>query len=249
MVQRWILAALRNRKFFSLDELNQAIAELLIRLNTKPFRKISGSRASLFAELDQPALAPLPATRYEYADWLPVRLGFNYHVQIDDHFYSAPYQLKNEKLDARLTVLTVELFHKSKRVASHIRRYRRGYTTVPEHMPKAHREYAEWTPERLVNWAAQTGEATAKLVDTILAGKVHPQQGFISCMGVISLSKKYGKERVEAGSQRALAIGGISYTSLKSILVNGLDSKPLPAQILAKPFIIHPNIRGNDYYN
>ena len=116
-------------------------------------------------------------------------------------------------------------------------------------MPKAHMEYAEWTPDRLVNWAAQTGESTAKLVDTILAGKVHPQQGFISCMGIISLSKKYGKERVEAGCKRALAIGGISYTSLKSILVNGLDSKPLPAQILAKPFVIHPNIRGNNYYN
>ena len=249
LVQRWILAVLRNRTFFSLDELNQAIAELLTRLNSKPFRKISGSRESLFAELDKPALVPLPTTHYEYAEWKPVRLGFNYHVQIDEHFYSAPYQLKSEKLDARLTVLTVELFHKGKRVASHIRHYKRGYTTLPEHMPKAHREYAEWTPERLVNWAAQTGEATAKLVDAILAGKVHPQQGFISCMGVTSLSKKYGKDRVEAGSQRALAIGGISYTSLKSILVNGLDSKPLPAQILAKPFVIHPNIRGNQYYN
>ena len=174
LVQRWILAVLRNRIFFSLDELNQAIALLLIKLNAKPFRKISGSRESLFAELDKPALAPLPTTQYQYA---------------------------------------------------------------------------EWTPDRLVNWAAQTGESTAKLVDTILAGKVHPQQGFISCMGIISLSKKYGKERVEAGCKRALAIGGISYTSLKSILVNGLDSKPLPAQILAKPFVIHPNIRGNDYYN
>jgi len=248
LVQRWILASLRNRIFFSLDELNESITLLLIRLNEKPFRKISGSRESLFAELDQPALAPLPATRYEYADWLPVRLGFNYHVQIEEHFYSAPHQLKNEKLDARLTILTVELFHKGKRVASHVRRYKRGYTTVPEHMPKAHREYAEWTPERLVNWAAETGKSTAKLVDEILAGKVHPQQGFVSCMGVISLSKKYGKDRVEAGAQRALAIGGISYTSLKSILVNGLDSKPLPVQTATKPDVIHSNLRGKNYY-
>jgi len=250
LVQRWILAVLRNRTFFSLDELNQAIAVLLIRLNAKPFRKISGSRESLFAELDKPALAPLPANHYQYADWIPVRLGFNYHVQIDDHFYSAPYQLKNEKLDARLTVLSVELFHKNKRVTCHRRSYKRGYTTVAEHMPKAHREYAEWTPERLVNWAAQTGESTAKLVDTILAGKVHPQQGFVSCMGIISLSKKFGKERVEAGSQRALAIGGTSYTSLKSILVNGLDSKPLPEQTgTPKLSVIHPNIRGTKYYH
>ncbi|MFA4837566.1 MAG: hypothetical protein WC749_16060, partial [Dehalococcoidia bacterium] len=120
-------------------------------------------------------VAVMGASSYTYADWAPVRLGFNYHVQIGDHFYSAPYQLKSEKLDARLSVLTVEFFHKGKRVASHIRNYKRGYTTVPEHMPKAHREYAEWTPERLVNWAAQTGESTAKLVDAILAGKVHPQ--------------------------------------------------------------------------
>jgi transposase len=250
LVQRWILAALRNRTFFALDELNQAIAELLIRLNTKPFRRISGSRESLFAELDQPALSPLPASHYQYADWLPVRLGFNYHAQIEDHFYSAPYRLKNEKLDVRLTVLAVEFFHKNDRVACHRRSYKRGYTTLAEHMPKAHREYAEWTPERLVNWAAKTGEATAKLVETILAGKVHPQQGFNSCMGIISLSRKYGNERVEAASQRVLAIGGASYTSLKSILVKGLDSKPLPGQSsTSKAPVIHPNIRGNGYYH
>jgi transposase len=249
LVQRWILAVLRNRTFFSLAELNQAIAELLTRLNAKPFRKISGSRASLFAELDQPALAPLPASHYQYADWLPVRLGFNYHVQLDDHFYSAPYQLKSEKLDARLTTFTVELFHKGKRVASHRRSFKRGYTTIPEHMPQAHREYAEWTPERLVTWAAQIGEATAKLVETILAGKVHPQQGFISCMGIISLAKKYGNERVEAGSHRALAIGGTSYSSLKSILVNGFDSKPLPEQTRPPQAILHANVRGNTYYH
>jgi transposase len=250
LVQRWILAALRNRIFFSLDELNQAIAELLTRLNAKPFRKVSGSRESLFAELDKPALAPLPSSHYQYADWLPVRLGFNYHAQIDDHFYSAPHQLKNEKLDARLSALSVEFFHKNNRVACHLRSHKRGYTTVAEHMPRAHREYAEWNPERLVKWSAQTGESTAKLVETILAGKVHPQQGFNSCMGIISLSKKYGKERVEAASQRALAIGGTSYTSLKSILAKGLDSQPLPRQISApKASVIHPNIRGNKYYN
>lgn len=250
LVQRWILAALRNRTFFCLDELNEAIAGLLTRLNSKPFRKISGSRESLFAELDKPALAPLPFIHYQYADWKPVRLGFNYHVQIDDHFYSAPHQLRHEKLDARLSALYVEFFHKGKRVASHLRNDKRGYTTLAEHMPKAHREYAEWTPVRLINWAAQTGEATAALVETILAGKVHPQQGFTSCMGVISLANKYGKERVEAASKRALAIGGTSYTSLKSILANGLDSKPLPEPISpSKQSVIHPNIRGNGYYH
>jgi len=250
LVQRWILAALRNRIFFSLDELNQAIAELLTRLNAKPFRKISGSRESLFAELDQPALAPLPASHYQYADWETVRLGINYHVQIGDHFYSAPYKLRSEILDARLTALSVELFFNNKRVASHQRNDKRGYTTLAEHMPKAHREYAEWTPERLINWAAETGTATSKLVETILARTVHPQQGFLSCMGIISLSKKYGKDRLEAACKRALAIGGTSYTSVKSILLNGLDSKPLPGEAPpSRPSVIHPNIRGNGYYH
>jgi transposase len=249
LVQRWILAALRHRTFFSLDELNESITELLTRLNAKPFRKVSGSRESLFAELDKPALAPLPLIHYQYAEWRPVRLGMNYHAQIDEHYYSAPHQLRNEKLDARLTVSSVEFFHKNKRIASHQRSYKRGYTTVGEHMPKSHREYAEWTPERLVTWASKTGEATAKLVETILSGLVHPQQGFNSCLGIISLSKKYGSDRVEAASKRALAIGGVSYKSMKSILANGLDSKPLPELVPAKEPVLHPNIRGNSYYH
>ena len=231
------------------DELNQAISLLLTRLNAKPFRKVSGSRESLFVELDKPALDPLPTAQYEYAEWQVVRLGINYHIQIGDHFYSAPYQLRKEKLDARLTALSVEFFHKHKRVASHQRSYKRGYTTVTDHMPKAHKEFAEWTPERLINWAAKTGESTAMLVHTILAGKVHPQQGFNSCMGIISLSNKYGAERVEAASKRALAIGGTSYTSLKSILANSLDSKPLPGQALSKEPVNHSNIRGKSYYH
>ena len=249
LVQRWILAALRHRTFFSLDEVNEAIAGLLTRLNAKPFRKVSGSRESLFAELDKPALAPLPPTHYQYADWLPVRLGMNYHLQIDEHYYSAPHQLRKEKLDARLTVSSVEIFHKNKRVACHQRSYKRGYTTINEHMPKAHREYAEWTPERLIKWASQTGEATAKLVEAILSGLVHPQQGFNSCMGIISLSKKYGSDRVEAASKRAIAIGGVSYKSMKSILANDLDFKPLPERAPVKAPVMHPNIRCNNYYH
>lgn len=248
LVQRWILAALRHRTFFSLDEINEAVYGLLPKLNSKPFKKISGSRESLFNELDKPALAPLPLIHYQYAEWRPVRLGMNYHVQIGEHYYSAPHHLRNEKLDARLTATSVEFFHRNKRVASHLLNARRGYTTIPEHMPKSHREYAEWTPERLVKWASETGEATAKLVDTILLGLLHPQQGFNSCLGIISLSKKYGGDRVEAASKRALAIGGISYKTMKSILTNGLDSKPLPEPVSVKEPLQHPNIRGNSYY-
>ena len=249
LVQRWILAVLRHRTFFSLDEINDAISGLLTKLNAKPFKKVSGSRESLFVELDKPALALLPLIHYQYAEWLRVRLGMNYHVQIDEHFYSAPHYLRKDRLDARLTAHSVEFFHKNKRVASHPRSYQRGYTTLNEHMPKSHREYAEWTPERLVHWAAQTGEATAQLVDCILTGLAHPQQGFNSCLGIISLSKKYGSDRTEAASKRALAIGGVSYKSMKSILANGFDTKPLPEALpsVTSP-VTHQNIRGGEYY-
>jgi len=250
LVQRWILAVLRNRTFFSLRELNAAIRELLERLNNRPFKKLSGSRRSRFLEIDKPALRPLPAVPFEFAEWMiKKKLGIDYHVEIYDHYYSAPYQLRKEYVDARLTESIVEIFFNSKRVASHIRSYvKRGYTTVAEHMPKAHRDYAEWTPERLVRWASEIGTSTSDLIAAILSKKTHPQQGFRSCLGIIALSKNFGKERVEAACKRALAIGGTSLGSVKSILQNGLDKKPLPEPRHAAP-INHSNIRGSEYYN
>lgn len=250
LVQRWILAALRNRTFFSLAELNAAIWELLDKLNNKPFKKLSGSRMSRFLEIDKPALQPLPPVAFEYAEWkIKKRSGIDYHVEAYDHYYSVPYQLRNEYLDVRLTTI-VEVFFRNKRVASHIRSYvKGGYTTVAEHMPKPHRDYAEWTPERLIRWASATGKATEGLVTAILSKRVHPQQGFRSCMGIITLAKKFGKERVEAACKRALAIGGTSFKSVKSILEAGLDKKPLPEPRRASQTITHSNIRGHEYYN
>ena len=197
------------------------------------------------------ALRPLPAFAYEYAEWkIQKRLGIDYHVEIDDHYYSAPYQLRKEYLDVRLTSAVVEVFFRSKRVASHIRSYAKGrYTTIADHMPKAHRDYAEWTPERVIRWAGETGKSTADLVSAILSKKLHPQQGFRSCLGIISLVKRYNKDRVEAACKRALAIGGASFKSVKSILETGLDKKPLPEPRLASPSIAHGNIRGREYYN
>ncbi len=251
LVQRWILAALRNRTFFSLAELNAAIRELLDRLNNRPFKKLSGSRMGRFLEIDKPALQPLPAIFFEYAEWkIKKRSGIDYHVEVNDHYYSVPYQLRNEYLDVRLTESIVEVFFHNKRVASHIRSYAKGrHTTLAEHMPKSHRDYADWTPERLIRWASETGKSTAELVTAILAKKLHPQQGFRSCMGIITLSKKFGKERVEAACKRALAIGGTSFGSVKSILQTGLDKKPLPESRPASPVITHSNIRGREYYN
>jgi transposase len=250
VVERWILARLRNRQFFSLNELNAAIAELLEALNSRPFKKLPGCRKSLFDSLDRPAMQPLPATPYEYAEWKKVRVNIDYHVAIDKHYYSVPYQLVKQQLDARVTATTVELLHKGKRVASHRRAYQPGrHTTVNVHMPKAHREYAEWTPERLVRWASETGPATAKLVEAILTSRPHPQHGFRACLGIMRLGKSYTTPRLEAASRRALAIGSCSYKSVESILKNGLDRKPLPPTTIDTPAIEHHNLRGSDYYH
>ena len=250
VVERWILARLRNRQFFSLVELNTAIAELLEVLNNRPFKKLPGTRKSLFDSLDRPAMQPLPASAYEYAEWKKVRVNIDYHVAIDKHYYSVPYQLVKQQLEARLTSNTVELLHKGKRVASHRRSYQPGrHSTVNAHMPKAHREYAEWTPERLVRWAAETGPATAKLVETILSSRPHPQHGFRACLGIMRLGKHYSTPRLEAASRRALVIGSCSYKSVESILKNGLDRKPLPPTSIDTPAIEHDNLRGADYYH
>jgi len=250
VVERWILARLRNRQFFSLAELNAAIAELLELLNNRSFKKLPGTRRSMFESLDRPALQPLPATPYQYAEWKKVRVNIDYHVAIDKHYYSVPYQLVKQQLEARITSNTVELLHKGKRVASHRRSYQPGrHTTVNAHMPKAHREYAEWTPERLVRWASETGPATAKLVEVILTSRPHPQHGFRACLGIMRLGKNYTTARLEAASRRALAIGSCSYKSVESILKNGLDRKPLPPTTIDTPAIEHDNLRGSDYYH
>ena len=159
LVERWILARLRDRQFFSLAELNAEIARLLEQLNDRPLKKLPGSRRSLYESLDRPAMRPLPARPYEFAEWKKARVHIDYHVEIDRHYYSVPYQLVKQQLDARFTANTVELFHKGRRVASHRRAYRRGHhTTVAQHMPSGHRAYAEWTPQRLVRWAEQSCE-------------------------------------------------------------------------------------------
>ena len=210
VAERWILARLRNRTFFSLAGLNQAIGELLIKLNTRPFQKLDGCRRGMFEAVDQDALKPLPAGRYQYAEWKKVRVHIDYHVQVDKHYYSVPYQLVKEELDARLTTDTVELFRKGKRVASHVRsRKKGGFTTLSEHMPASHRHYAKWTPERLVGWAEETGGQTAGVITAILAGRPVPQQGFRSCLGIMNLGKSYGKERLEAACARAVTASAL----------------------------------------
>src|SRR5205085_10683829 len=207
IAERWVIAALRHRKFQALPELNEAISELLEKLNHRRFRKREGSRASLFAELDRPALQPLPAERYVLAHWKTVRASIDYHVEIDRHYYSVPYQLAGQQLEARFTALTVEIFDAGKRIASHMRSsapYR--HTTVSAHMPKSHQAHPEWTPSRLIHRAEGVGVTTAEVVRTILERKPHPEMGYRSCLGVLSLEKISTKPRLEAASQRAVQL-------------------------------------------
>lgn len=250
LVQRWILARLRHRAFFSLGELNQAIRELLGPLNQRPFRKRPGSRRSLFESLEKPALRPLPEERFTYAEWKKARVHVDYHVEVEGHYYSVPYQLVSQQLDVRVSAKTVECFAKGKRVASHLRSFVRGsHITQSGHMPLAHREYAQWTPERLVRWARESGPSVSGLIERVMATRAHPQQGFRSCLGILRLSQRYGKERLEAACQRALEVGAPSYRSVRSILEVGLDHQELPAGEPAAALPqVHENLRGASYY-
>jgi transposase len=250
LVERWIMAALRNRTFFSLHEANTAIAELLTRLNNRPFKKLPGCRRSQFEALDKPALKALPATAYEYAEWKLVRVGIDYHVEVDMHYYSVPYQLIKEQLDSRMTSQTVECFYKGKPVASHVRSYEQGHaTTIPAHMPKAHRDYAEWTPERFIKWGRNIGEHTAIAANLIMSKRRHPQLGFRACMGLMGMGKKYGNDRLEAACKRAIVTNCASYKSIKSILTTGLDKQALPETQRSQHIPDHDNIRGPGYFH
>ena len=250
-IERQILARLRDKTFFNLTELNRAIWRQLKEFNQRPFQKIAGSRHSHFYELEKPVLRPLPPSRYLFAEWKKAKAGPDYHVELDNHYYSVPYTLIKKELDIRYTKYSVEVFYKGKRVASYVREYMKNrHTTRQEHMPKNHQMYAQWTPERIINWASKTGIATAKLVENIISSRAHPQQGFRSCLGILRLSKSYGDSRLESACQRALEINAISYKSIESILKNGLDQRPLAKSSDSIPTPDHhENVRGQDYFD
>ena len=250
VVERWILARLRKRQFFSLTQLNDAIAKLLVELNSKPFQKLPGCRNQLFDALDRPALNPLPPKPYQYAEWKKATVNVDYHIEVDRHYYSLPHTLIKKKIDVRITQNTIECFYKNKRVASHIRSYLKGrHTTIKEHMPQSHQKWAQWTPQRFIRWAGKIGPHAQTLVEHILNSRAHPQQGFRSCLGILRLAKSYGDERLDAACRRAVAIGGTSYKSVESILKHNLDQKPLPEDNDTENCIEHVNIRGARYYH
>lgn len=250
-IERRILAKLRHRQFFSITEINQAIKSLLEEYNQKPFQQLPGSRLSEYQQLEKAALKPLPTVSYEYALWKKARAGIDYHIAVDHHFYSVPHRFKGIELDLRITQTIVECFYKSKAIAIHQRSYKKGHSTIKEHMPKSHQEYAEWTPERLIRWASQTGEHTARLIQTMIDARPQPQQAFRACLGVMRMSKSYGNARLEKAAERAIAIGAFSYNSIASILKNGLDQKPLPTapDSSTTTTLTHHNVRGANYYH
>ena len=248
IAERWILAALRNHRFFSVAELNKAVSEKLVVFNQRLLQKMKVSRRHLFETVDKPALRPLPAYRYEYAEWKKATVNIDYHIEVDQHFYSVPQQLRGKKLDVSVSANTIAVFHKGRRVASHQRDYRKyKHTTLPEHMPKAHQKYLEWTPSRIINWAGKTGPWTQCLVTEIMKRRSHPEQGFRSCLGVMRLGKRYTPERLEKACERAVTIGAFTYKNVESILKNGLEQQPLSPQKKGSS-AVHPNIRGPQYY-
>ena len=251
VAERWILAALRNHTFFSIAELNEAIAHRLPDLNNRRFKKLDTSRKNLFHSLDKPALKGLAPRRYEYAEWKKARVNIDYHIEIDRHYYSVAYQLVREQVDVRITATTVEVLFKNKRVASHKRNFKKGgFTTLREHMPKSHQRYLEWSPSRIINWAGKNGPHTKKLVIRVLESRPHPEQGFRSCLGIMRLGKRYSPERLEAACKRALMIKAFSFKSVESILKRGLDQQPVMFDHAENPDpLIHDNIRGTHYYH
>lgn len=250
VVQRWIVMRLRRRRFFSVAAINEAIRELLPYLNNRPFRKRrEESRASLFAKLDRPALQPLPAERYDLSHWSQARVNIDYHVAFDGNWYSVPYTLTGEAVEVRSTPATVEIFHRGKRVASHLRgRDRNRSVTQNEHRPRSHQAHLEWPPSRMVQWAGKVGPHTAQLVQRMLADKPHPEMGYRACVGIIRLAAKYSPERMEHAAERALLTGAVRYKSIKSILQNGLDSQRSPLPPLVRPSPNHENLRGPEYF-
>jgi transposase len=250
VVERWILARLRHRRFFSLAELNRGIAELLVELNRRPFKKLPGCRAQAFAALDAPALKPLPAQAMVLAQFKPARVNIDYHVAFEGHYYSVPHAHVGAAVELRITATTLEVLLQRKRIAAHARSANAGgFTTVPEHMPASHREHRQWTPAKLIAWGERSGAATGAVVRWQMEHRAHPEQGYRTCLGLMRLAREYGQARLEAACARAQSIRAPYYRSIKSILASGLDRQEL--SLLggeASPMPNHTNVRGPGYY-
>jgi transposase len=252
IVERWIMARLRNVTFTGLTELNQAISILLRDLNNRPFKKRPGSRASIFEEIDKPALKPLPKHPYRLMHYKKARVHIDYHVELDQHYYSVPYQWTGKEIELRFTSESIECWYQGKQIALHVRSYKKGaHTTLAEHMPKSHQKHMEWTPGRFLNWSTQIGSATTRLVKHLLERKPHPEQGYRSCLGLLSLSKRYGAERLEKACERAWKLGAKTRRAVDSILSHNMEDKPIEVEKTKSLTLLiqHENIRGKHHYH
>jgi len=248
VVERWVLAPLRKLTLIGLAAANDRLWQELAALNNRQMRHLGRSRHELFETLDRPALKPLPDRPYELAIWKTARVNIDYHVEFDHHFYSVPYTLVHQEMTLRTTLQVVEVFHKGQRVVAHVRSYvRGGYTTLPEHMPEGHRQYAEWTPERIVQWAQTIGPDTARLVEAVVSARTHPEQGYRSCLGILRLAPKYSPDRLEAAAVRALHFGVLTYNGVKNILDANLDAAPLDEAAPGSQ-VTDDHVRGRGYY-
>jgi len=250
IVERWVLGRLRNRIFYSLAELNAAIAECLADLNERRvLRQFGRTRRQLFEEVDAPNLKPLPAEPWVHAQWKRCRVGLDYHIALEQHHYSVPHRYARREVEVRYTARSVEIYLGGERIAVHMRGSGNGrHTTVPEHMPSSHRRYLDWTPAKIQEEAGRIGPMLSLLMERIIEDRPHPEQGYRSCLGIIGLSKRFGPERLEAAALRALEIGARNYPSVKSILEKGLDKVPVSKAPEREP-ILHDNIRGSQYYH
>jgi transposase len=239
---------MRNMQFFSVEALNAAIAELLVDLNDRPMRRIGRSRRDLFEEIERSALRAQPPEAFEYAECKQAKVHPDYHVDVLHSFYSVPHRLIGRRVEVRLTHRMVEIFHNHERVALHTRRGNRGgHSTIREHMPKAHQRHDRMTPEYLILRAGRVGHRVAVLVERLMRDRPHPEQGYRSALGVLSLERRFGRDRLEAACDRALTYNTVSYASVQSILATGLDKAVAePAPIPSTPS--HDNIRGAAYY-
>jgi len=242
VVERWILARLRNQTFFYLADLNRTIRKLLEEINQRPMEHLEKSRQELYEAVDHPALQPLPSTPYEFARLKICRVNIDYHVEYDKHFYSAPYTLIHQEVTLRVTERTVEILHKGQSIATHPRNSVPGrYTTQPTHMPVRHQKALEWSPERFVHWAEDIGPATTQMVQAVLAGRQHPEQAYRSCLGILNLASRFNKPALETACQQALVAHLHSYREIKNMLDGQFADK-------TEASLNHDNIRGEKYY-
>lgn len=247
IVSQRITAALRNRQFFSISQVNEAVKEELINLVKRPFQKMKGNRLTAYENIDKPMLKPLPKTKYEYADWKEAKVQFNYHVEYDKFFYSVHYSYIGQKCSIRATISTVEIFIDNERVAAYPRNYNtyKRYITLPEHMPDEHKAVCGWDSDRLLSWAGKIGPYTKEFINNILESREYPVQTYRACMGVIRYSKNYSNKIMEETSQLALENKSYSFKYFKMMIkhVAGCSTTKETEKIIQ-----HNNVRGKEAY-